>query len=132
MKSIAQSGLAKTQTNEINQKLGGQLELLEENVKQAKIGTFLKTLEKTGKAKHYLARMAADTNKAIAEGKIAEAQVALARLNARLANKGIRPTDPLYMRLMGQIFGVDFSKDIPKEKMEQIETWIRNPLNRIN
>ena len=132
MRSIAQSGLAKSQSNQINKKLGGSLEIQQEEIKQAKIGTFLKTLEKTGKSKHYLARMAADTNKAIAEGQNAQAQVALSKLNERLAKQGIRPTDPLYMRLMGLIFGVDFSREIPQEKMEQIETWISNPLNRIN
>lgn len=131
IKSIAQSGLAKSQTNQINRLLGGQFEIQKEEVKQAKIGTFLKTLEKTGKDKYYLAEMAAITNKAIAEGESAQAQVALSRLNERLAKKGIRPTDPLYMRLMGLIFGVDFSKDIPQEKIEQLETWFNNPLNRI-
>lgn len=132
MKSVAQSGLAKEQTNQIQKLLGGQYEIQQEQVKQSKIGTFLKTLEKTGKDKYYLAKMAAETNKAIAEGDNATAQVELAKLNERLAKQGIRPTDPLYMRLMGLIFGVDFSREIPQEKMEQIETWIRNPLNRIN
>jgi hypothetical protein len=109
MKSVAQSGLAKEQTNQIQKLLSGQYEIQQEQVKQSKIGTFLKTLEKTGKSKNYLAQQAALTNKMIADGNIQQAGVELAKLNERLAKQGIRPTDPLYIKLLGQIFGMDLT-----------------------
>ena len=107
IKSISQSGLAKVQKNQIEKLLPGNLEIQQEQIKQMNIGTFLKTLEKTGKSKFYLANMAAETNKAIAEGDIAQASIELAKLNERLATQGIRPTDPLWIKLMGQVFGLD-------------------------
>ena len=110
IKSIAQSGLAKAQENQITKMLSGNYEIQQEQVKQAKIGTFLKTLEKTGKSANYLAQQAAQTNKMLAEGEIAQAGIALANLNQALAKQGIRPTDPLYIKLLGQVFGMDLSK----------------------
>lgn len=128
MKSIEQSGLAKSQANSINKLLAGQLEIQQEQIKQAKIDTFLKTLDKTGKDKFFLARMAADTNKAVAEGEISQASISLAKLNERLANSGIRPSDPLYVRLLAQIFGIDISKpNVQDEK--NMKTYIESMIN---
>tara|TARA_Y100000590_G_C15641890_1_gene985298 strand:- start:714 stop:1571 length:858 start_codon:yes stop_codon:yes gene_type:complete len=118
IKSISQGGLAKAQENQISKLLSGNLEIQQEQIKQMNIGTFLKTLEKTGKSKYYLANMAAETNKAVAEGKIAKASVELARLNERLAKQGIRPTDPLWIKLMGQVFGLDLDQKNPTVRPE--------------
>ena len=128
IKSISQSGLAKSQANQINKLLAGQMEIQQEQVKQSKIGTFLKTLEKTGKSKNYLAQQAALTNKMIAEGNIQQAGVELAKLNERLAKQGIRPTDPLYIKLLGQIFGMDLTNPTVSDE-KNLRTFLQY-LNR--
>ena len=130
MKSISQSGLAKSQTNQINKLLSGNLEIQQEDIKQKKIGTFLKTLEKaamTNKDKGFIARYAAETTKAIAEGDSAKAKVELDKLNEFFAKKGIRPNDPLFLRILGQIFGLDFKEPISQNKKDQIKTYLSNP-----
>tara|TARA_B100000287_G_C20652296_1_gene787346 strand:- start:743 stop:1576 length:834 start_codon:yes stop_codon:yes gene_type:complete len=124
IKSIAQSGLAKAQENQITKLLSGNLELQQEQVKQSKIGTFLKTLEKTGKSKNYLAQQAALTNKMVADGEIAQAGIELAKLNQSLAKQGIRPTDPLYIKLLGQIFGMDLTNPTVQDE-KNLKTFIQ-------
>ena len=131
MKSISQSGLAKSQTNQINKLLSGNLEIQQEDIKQKKIGTFLKDLEKaamTNKDKGFIARYAAETTKHIAEGNSAAAKVELDKLNEFFAKKGIRPNDPLFLRILGQIFGLNFKEPISEEKKQQIQTYLSQPL----
>lgn len=110
MKNIAGANLSDAQTNKINSLLASEVTMAEEGAKISSIDTFIKQLEKTGKSKYYLANMAAETNKAIADGNLAQARTELANLNKELAKQGIRPTDPLWMSLMARIFGLDLTK----------------------
>ena len=130
MKSISQSGLATSQTNQINKLLSGNLEIQQEDIKQKKIGTFLKVLEKaamTNKDKGFIARYAAQTSKAIAEGDSAQANVELSKLNEFFAKKGIRPNDPLFMRIIGMIFNINYKEGTMDHKLKDIKTWTQNP-----
>ena len=64
MKNIAGANLNNAQRTSIIKKLASEVTMAEEGSKQSKIQTFIKELEKAGKAKYYLANMAENEKKA--------------------------------------------------------------------
>jgi hypothetical protein len=69
----------------------------------------LKTKAMSNKKSGILARYAAETQKIIAEGNVAQSKVHIEALNAKLAKAGIRPTDPLSYRIFSLVTGVDLN-----------------------
>jgi hypothetical protein len=116
MKNIASANLSDSQTNKLNSLLASEVTMAEEGAKQSITNTFLKDLEKTGKDKHYLANMAAQTKKAIQEGEAAEAKKLLVQFDADLTKQGIRPGDKQWISLMARIFDIDISNMINPRK----------------
>ena len=130
MKNIASANLSDSQTNKLNTLLASELTLAEEGAKRSITDTFLKGLEKTGKAKHYLANMAAETKKSVEEGSIAEARKHIMELDATLTKQGIRPQDKQWITLMARIFGIDVSQ--PGKNMKWIHDNVLNKLRYYN
>tara|TARA_Y100000588_G_C14181912_1_gene894059 strand:+ start:756 stop:1589 length:834 start_codon:yes stop_codon:yes gene_type:complete len=69
----------------------------------------LKTKAMSNEKSGLLARYAAETQKIIAEGNVAQSKVHIEALNAKLAKAGIRPTDPLSYRIFSLVTGVDLN-----------------------
>jgi len=69
----------------------------------------LKTKAMSNKQSGHIARYAAETQKAIAEGNVAKSKTHVEALNAKLAKAGIRPTDPLGFRIWSLVSGVDLN-----------------------
>ena len=130
MKNVAQANLSDQQADRIKSLLASDIKMAGEGVKQAKIQTFLKDLEKTGKAKHYLANMAAETEKAVQEASISEARKHIMQLDATLAKQGIRPQDKQWITLMARIFGIDVSE--PWKNIKYIQDNVLNKLRYYN
>ena len=130
MKNVSQANLSEEQANRINKLLASDITMAEEGAKRSITDTFLKDLEKTGKAKHYLANMAAETKKAVEEGSIAEARKHIVELDAKLAKQGIRPQDKQWITLMARIFGIDVSE--PGKNMKWVHDNVLNKLRYYN
>jgi hypothetical protein len=130
MKNIAGANLSDSQRNRLNDLLASEVTMAEEGAKKSKIETFLKDLEKTGKSKHYIANMAAETEKAVQEASISEARKHIMQLDATLAKQGIRPQDKQWITLMARIFGIDVSK--PWQNMKFIQDNVLNKLRYYN
>ena len=56
-----------------------------------------------------IARYAAETQKIIAEGKVAESKTHVEKLNETLAKAGIRPNDPIAWRIWSLVSGIDLN-----------------------
>lgn len=88
----------------------------------------LKTKAMSNEKSGHIARYAAETQKAIAEGNVAESKTHVEALNAKLAKAGIRPNDPLAWRIWSLVSGVDLNDAEAVRKWAQdIGAKIENP-----
>jgi len=128
MKNIADTNLSGARKDRINGLLSSEIKMAEEEAKRSSMDTFIKEFEKEGVKNHYAARVAAEANKAIADGDIAQAKVPLAELDKELAKLKIRPQDPLYLSVMARVYGIASTKY--KEIIEGAEhfynKWYKN------
>jgi hypothetical protein len=134
MKNIAAANLSDSQRNKLNSILASEITMAEEGAKQSKTETFMAALRKEAATipdKGLIAEQMVKVEIALQDKKKAELANNVLKLKSDLAKRGIRETDPLAVRLMATILGVDLSKPIDPEKAKEIADFMKNPWDKL-
>ena len=134
MKNVAGANLSDSQKNRINGLLASEITMAEEGAKKAKIDTFMAELQKEAATlpnKGLIAEQMLKVETAIQSKNKIELENSVLTLKSNLAKRGIRETDPLAVRIMATILGVDLSKPISTEQAKQIADFMKNPWDKL-
>lgn len=134
MKNVAGANLSNSQKNRINGLLASEITMAEEGSKQAKTKTFMDALNKeaaTLEGKGKIAEQMLKVETALEEKNKIQLENSVLTLKSNLAKRGIRDTDPLAVRIMATILGVDLSKPITTEQAKAIADFMKNPWDRL-
>lgn len=134
MKNVAGANLNDSQKNRINGLLASEITMAEEGAKQSKTKTFMDALQLKAKSlpnKGLIAEQMLKVETAIESKNKIELENSVLTLKSNLAKRGIRETDPLAVRIMATILGVDLSKPLTTEQAKQIADFMKNPWDKL-
>lgn len=112
MEGIARTDLTNVQKQNQTNLLAGNLELQQQEIKKntaTAVQEILKAKAMLSEKKGLIARYAAETQTAFENRDIAKLKKDLDKLNSENAKAGLRPSDPLWIRIFSQIFGVEIN-----------------------
>ena len=121
LESIASADLTKTQAQNLKNLIGGNLELQQSQIQQAKEQAFQEVLKSKAMSdvdKGIIAKYGAEAQTAISNRNIAKAKEDLAKLDSKLAQKGIRPNDSIWIRIFSQVLGLDLTNNSKVSKQD--------------
>ena len=134
IKNISESNLTDEKKRQLEGLFAGVLELQNQSVDQAKTKTYMDRLDALaaslpGKGK--IAEQMVKVDTAIIERDKADLEKNVAKLNSDLAKRGIKANDPLGVRVMATILGIDLSKPLTKDQAEKIKEFMKDPWNKL-
>lgn len=130
MKNVAQANLGDAQTKKLQGTLSSDIIIAEEGAKQAKIKTFMDDLNKvaaTIPGKGLIAKSMAEVDSAILNRNKLELEQSMYKYRDSLYKAGVKPDDPISVRAMASVLGLDLSKKLSKEDAEKIVDFMKDP-----
>lgn len=130
MKNISQANLTDAETYKLNSLLASQLETAKEGAKQANFTTNKMRLENlaiSDEKKGHMAKYLAEVETAMLNRDKAELEQSMYKYRDSMYNAGIKPDDPIQVRAMASVLGLDLSKKLTQEDAKRVLEFLKNP-----